>query len=243
MIEMTLHQFYDTQQLSSNVANHVVQLANQTITKRGRFTIAFSGGSLPKLLCPPLLKNPLYSQINWSAWHIFFADERCVPLDHADSNYRLVKETLLDHVDIPPQQIYAIDEQFSPVILAEMYQQKLYQVFDTHPPRFDLILLGMGPDGHTASLFPKHPVLHEQNLWVASMTDSPKPPPERITLTLPVINNARAVIFVVTGASKAEPLQQIVSGENQLPAGLIQPNTGVCHWFVDSSATSLMEQS
>jgi 6-phosphogluconolactonase len=182
----------------------------------------------------------LYSQVDWSTWHVFWADERCVPLTSPDSNYRLARKYLFDHVNIPPAQIYALDDSLDPAVAATAYQETLAQVFQpaSDLPRFDLILLGMGEDGHTASLFPNHPLLNEIERWVAPIFDSPKPPPERITLTLPVINNARQVIFLTTGAGKAEALSQISKNTDRLPAGMVQPANGDLHWFVDEAAAA-----
>jgi 6-phosphogluconolactonase len=226
-------------------ANYVADLSAEAIAARNRFTVAFSGGSLPKLLCPPLVAEPLRSQINWTGWHVFWADERHLPLTHADSNYRLVREELFEHVDIPPDQIYPIDDTLAPEATAIAYQAVLNRVFD-RLPRFDLILLGMGEDGHTASLFPHHPLLNESKRWVAAVLDSPKPPPERITLTLPLLNNARHVAFVTAGASKADVLSQVLETETSsgsLPAQRVQPAAGDLVWFVDQAAAANLNKT
>jgi len=240
-MDTKFHIFHTSQQLGQAAAKHVAYLAAQAVAERGRFTVAVSGGSLPKLLFPPLVSEPLYSQIDWSKWHVFWADERCVPLTDPDSNYRLAREYLFDHVEIPPSQIVPINDTFGPAAAATDYHNKLTQVFAQLPgqlPRFDLILLGMGEDGHTASLFPGHPLLREEELWVAPIFDSPKPPPERITLTLPVLNHARQVIFIATGASKAKAFSAVTKGNSKLPAGLVQPSDGELHWFVDDTVAA-----
>ena len=244
---MSLYVFADTQELSQSAANLVAKTAAAAVAQRGRFTVAISGGSLPKLVFPPLVKEPLRSQINWTAWHVFWADERCVPLEHPESSYRLAKESLFNHVPIPTDQICPINPTLSCHLAADAYQVTLGQVFNLSAfpspnlPQFDLILLGMGPDGHTASLFPGHPLLNEKLCWVAPITDSPKPPPERITLTLPVLNNARQVAFIATGENKAAVLPQVLGqsrSEIALPAGLVQPTSGQLHWFVDQAAAA-----
>lgn len=242
---MSLHIFSTQEELSEAVADYVQQVSVQAIRARGMFTVALSGGSLPKVLSADLIKEPIRSQIDWSAWHVFWADERCVPLDDDDSNYLLAKETLFDHVDIPADQIYAIDPKLSPRFAARDYAAKLRAVLspdENKLPRFDLILLGMGEDGHTASLFPGHDLLDETKLWVAPLLDSPKPPPKRITLTYPVINNAHYVAFITTGDSKAEMLPQAVeavaSTGSQVPAGRVQPSHGQLDWFVDTAAAA-----
>ncbi len=227
---------HSTNTVGQEAAKYIAQLATEATAKRGRFTVAFSGGSLPKLVCPSLVALPLKEQIDWSSWHVFWADERCVPLEHSESNYRLTKEYLFDHVDLLPAQIYPIEPTLSPAQAAQTYQSNLQNLFQTELPTFDLILLGMGPDGHTASLFPQHALLNETNRWVAPITDSPKPPPERITLTLPVINHARQVVFVATGASKADILPQVLVGNPAYPAQHVHPDYGQLHWFVDEAA-------
>jgi 6-phosphogluconolactonase len=247
---MNLHIFPNSQQLGESAAAHVAQLAKEAIAARGRFTVALSGGSLPQVLGPALVKQAT----DWSAWHVFWADERCVPPTHPDSNYFLAQQYLFDHVPIPPGQIHAPDTSLDPAQTAAAYQSTLAQVFaglsSSFPtfqpsnfppcplPQFDLILLGMGEDGHTASLFPGHPLLQETERWVVPILDSPKPPPQRITLTLPVLNNACQVAFIATGAGKAAILPQVVAAGSTLPAHLVQPTSGHLHWFVDEAATA-----
>jgi 6-phosphogluconolactonase len=231
------------QALGQAAANYVSQVSARAVAERGRFSVAISGGSLPKLLGPPLAVQPLRSQIEWSAWHVFWADERCVPLAHTDSNYRLAREYLFDHVPIPADQIYAIDDARPPGPTAEAYQGLLRQLFQPGPgqiPRFDLILLGMGEDGHTASLFPGHPLLTDTDRWVASILDSPKPPPERISLTLPLINQARHIAFLAAGQGKAAVLSEVFGPTDRdpiLPVQLVHPAAdGELVWFVDRAA-------
>ena len=236
-MDANFHIFQTALQLGQAAAEHVAYISAQAIAERGRFAVAVSGGSLPKLLFPPLVSEPLHSQIDWSKWLVFWADERCVPLTDPDSNYRLTREYLFNYVDIPPSQIVPINDTLGPAAAATDYQNKLTQVF-AQLPRFDLILLGMGEDGHTASLFPSHPLLREKKLWVAPIFDSPKPPPERITLTLPVLNHARQVMFMTTGTSKVKALSTIIKGNSKLPAELVQPTNGELYWFVDDTAAA-----
>jgi len=247
ILESRLQIFSTSQKLGQSAARYVAQISQQSIAARGRFTVALSGGSLPKIICPPLVADPLKLQINWSDWHVFWADERCVPLDHPDSSYRLSSEYLFEQVDIPAQQIYPIDASLPVEKVADAYEKKLRQLFqagDGQFPSFDLILLGMGEDGHTASLFPGHPLLNESKRWVAPIFNSPKPPPERITLTLPVINQAHHVAFLVTGAGKADALSHIFQTEsppNKLPAQMVQPVNGQLRWFVDNAAAARLK--
>ncbi|MFN8488152.1 MAG: 6-phosphogluconolactonase [Caldilineaceae bacterium] len=241
------HVFTSTQSLSAALGAYIVQQAATAVAQRGRFTVAFSGGSLPSLASAALTQAPLRDRVDWAAWQLFFADERCVPLTDAESNYRLVQAELLQKASIPPEQVYTIQPELDPAVAAQAYQAALAQSFQTQPPdrpHFDLILLGMGPDGHTASLFPHHPLLYETSAWVAPIFDSPKPPPERITLTLPVFNAARAVAFVITGASKAQALVQVFEPQTswgETPAGLVRPTAGELVWFVDEAAAALVK--
>ncbi len=247
MIKAQLHILPTPQKLGAHVALYVAQIAAEAVAERGRFSVALSGGSLPKLLSPPLANEPLRSQIDWSAWHVFWADERYVSLDDVESNYYLAHNYLFEHVTIPARQIYPIDDSLNLDQTAKAYQDSLQQYFQPAPaawPQFDLILLGLGEDGHTASLFPGHALLNETERQVAPIADSPKPPPERITLTLPLINNARHVAFLAAGTGKVDILAQVL-GQSQalgldnaetLPAARVQPTSGNLHWFVDQAA-------
>jgi 6-phosphogluconolactonase len=176
--------------------------------------------------------------------HIYYADERVVPLDHPDSNHSLCTKELFSKVPIPTENIHVIDYSLKDDLeeLADAYEKELIHEFaqkdSARFPVFDLILLGTGPDGHTASLFPGHSLLSEEDRWVAWIDDSPKPPPLRITLTYPVINHAARVAFVATGAGKAETLRTILDQpEVGLPASRVRPKEpGQVYWFVDEPA-------
>lgn len=240
---MDLRIFPNLEELGQVAAAYVAQLSAEAVAARGRFTVALSGGSLPKVLGPALTKQA----VNWSAWHVFWADERCVPLTHPDSNYSLAQQYIFDHVPIPPGQIHAPDTSLDPAQTAALYQTTLARLLvsspPSSPPRFDLVLLGMGEDGHTASLFPGHPLLQESGRWVAPIFDSPKPPPQRITLTLPVLNNARQTAFIATGAGKAAILPQVFEAGSTLPAHQVQPTSGHLHWFVDEAAAANLKKA
>jgi len=242
---MLLHIFPTSEALAQQVAAYLADQSAAAMAERGRFTVALSGGSMPKLLAE-VTTEPFRSGIDWSGWHVFWADERCLPLTDPDSNYYLARQFLLDQVAIPAGQIYPIDPALTaePAAAAQAYQQTLAEVFQPAAgqlPRFDLILLGMGEDGHTASLFPGHPLLEEETLWVAPILNSPKPPPARITLTLPLLNQARQVAFITTGAGKASILPQVLEAKSGplLPAARVQPIDGDLHWFVDEAAANL----
>jgi 6-phosphogluconolactonase len=233
--------------LSVAAADHVVRLAEKATAERGRFCIALSGGSVMKMICPWLVAEPLRTDAGWSAWHVFWVDERCVPLRSPESNYGVANRLLFRHVDIPRDQIYALDDTLGPIEAAEAYEAVLQKVFRPvagRPPRFDLVLLGIGEDGHTASLFPGSSLLHETKRWVAPVFGAPKPPPVRVTLTLPVINNARHVLFVATGGGKKPILSEVFKPSlrrSRLPAELVVPSDGDIHWFMDEAAAGALK--
>jgi len=242
MTKPIVYSFPDTSKLSDSLAEYILKAQRESIDKRGRFTVAISGGSLPKTLTA-LIGKP---GIKWDKWHVFYADERVVPLNDPDSNHRLAKETLYSQVSIPLENIHAIDPDLLDDLeeLTDAYEKELIREFAQREtarfPIFDLILLGVGPDGHTASLFPGHELLSEEDRWVAYIEDSPKPPPRRITLTLPVINHASRIAFVATGAGKVQTLSAILDNPEQgLPASRVRPvASGQLVWFVDDPASA-----
>ncbi|MFM8331198.1 MAG: 6-phosphogluconolactonase [Candidatus Methylumidiphilus sp.] len=206
----------------------------------GRFSLALSGGSTPQRLYRLLASAEWRGQIDWHRLHLFLADERFLPLDHADSNFHMLTETLLDPlaaagVAIPAANLHPMPTDGSVEDSARRYEAELRQFFGAAPPRFDLIILGMGPDGHTASLFPGH--VHAAGPWVLPVHDSPKPPPTRLSLSLQLINHARQVWFLVTGQDKAAALSALRSdSEPVLPAGTVRPEPGELLWLVDQAA-------
>jgi 6-phosphogluconolactonase len=240
----TVNIFADRDALSIALADHVVRLANMAILSRGRFCVALSGGSLMDILGPPLSDSPLRDTVNWSGWHVFWVDERWVPRDSPASNYGLAQRQLFNRVRIPAKQVHASDDSRSPIETARAYESAMATVFQPEAdpmPRFDLVLLGIGEDGHTASLFPSHPATDETRRWVVPVFGSPKPPPIRISLTLPVINNARQVVFVAAGSGKANILSKVLNytvPQPQLPARRVNPSTGELQWFIDRAAAA-----
>ncbi|KAJ2005064.1 suppressor of los1-1 [Coemansia thaxteri] len=230
-----VYSFSSTNEVAQGLDKLLAHLSSEAIARSGRFTVAFSGGSLPATVAKYVKHN---STIDFSKWFVFWADERCVDHSDSESNYRLVKEELLDHVPIPAKQVFAIDPTLlsNSAAAAAEYQSQMVAVFDSVPV-FDCILLGIGPDGHTCSLFPGHPQIEENDKWVVHIDDSPKPPPSRITLTLPVLNHARTVAFVATGAGKRGILREIIDDRNlALPASHVAPTNGSALWFVDHAA-------
>jgi 6-phosphogluconolactonase len=232
----------DRGELSAALGALVVRLAAEARGARGRFAVALSGGSLMEFLGAALASRPPVEAVDWSSWHVFWADERWVPLNSPESNYGIAARLFLNHVPIPAGHIHRLDDSLSPSETAGAYESTMQNVF--HPkagrmPRFDLILLGIGEDGHTASLFPGHPVLEEQRRWAVAVPDAPKPPPVRITLTLPVINNARCVTFAAAGEGKAAILAEVLGPRAKrpdLPAAMVCPRDGELLWFIDRAA-------
>ena len=232
----------DHEDASQSAAQFVADLAHNLTASQGRFTIALSGASTPRRLHQLLASPPLADGIAWDRWHVFWGDERCVPADHDDSNYRMARETLLDRVPIPDSQIHRMRGEAVPGEAAEEYEQLILNVFHTPVPCFDLILLGIGDDGHTASLFPGSEALQEQERLVVSNW-APELRVHRITFTLPLINAAKTVAFLDTGESKAEVLRSVLEphpGEYQPPAALVQPSQGTTHWFLTEKAARLL---
>ena len=229
--------FPNLRELSLAAAEKFASLAHQAIIKSGRFTVALSGGSTPKGLHEVLSEPPYRDRVNWSVVYFFWGDERYVPLDHPDSNYRMARETLLSKVPVPEENILPIHtENLQPHEAAAAYESQLRNFFgETTLPRFNLILLGMGEDGHTASLFPFTPALKESTRWVTENYVE-KLQTDRITMTVPLINNAANILFLISGASKAKALKEVLEGPfdpDRLPAQLIRPHSGELLFLVD----------
>lgn len=241
-----LYAFPDDNELAKSLRVYVVDAQNSALERHGVFRLAVSGGSLPKVLAKALLSQG-EGKVDFARWEVFFADERAVPLDHADSNYGLLKAELLDKIpaELGKPKVYPVDTQYLDDVqeLADQYEQTLVKAFAARDsvkiPMFDLILLGCGPDGHTCSLFPGHPLLRETQAWVLPIEDSPKPPPKRITLSLPVASHGIKIGFVGTGASKKEIMRQIFDTEegHALPCGLVNSMAQErVTWFTDYAA-------
>lgn len=225
----------DSQQLAQAAAKLFQQLAQQAIASQGRFTTALSGGSTPEKLYRLLA---LDDSLDWAKIHLFWGDERCVPPDHSFSNYRMVRQALLERSPIPPENIHRMYGELDPIVSASQYEQELRQLFPTSKT-FDLFFLGLGEDGHTASLFPGSPALTISDRWVAHVAHTQPPPPlvDRLTLTLPAINAAAQVVFLVSGAGKAPALKEaLYPSAAPPPAALVQPTSGKLLWLVDREA-------
>ncbi len=236
----------DINSLSHEATQFIVRLANEATVTRGRFSIALSGGSTPKVLYGLLATEPYLDQINWSSVEIFWSDERCVPPDDAESNYAMAKEVLLSKIPIQRRQVHRMPaEKADRDAAAQEYTLEMQRVFGTNGiPAFDLIQLGMGPEGHTASLFPHQPSLHEQQRLVMPVS-VPKPPPLRLTFTPPILNAPRHVLFLVTGSEKADAVQAVLEGPYQpeeYPAQIVRPTNGEVTWMLDTAAAGKLTQ-
>ena len=227
--------------LVDGAAAFIAGLAAESIAARGRFTIALSGGSTPRPVYARLAAADCAERIDWRQVHVFFSDERCVPPDDAASNYRMAREALLDHVPLPPDNVHRMRGEEDPPLAALAYEQDLQRSFRRSAvPAFDLICLGMGDDGHTASLFPGTAALRERERWVVAHYVEAMLA-WRLTFTAALINAARHVVFLVEGAGKSETLWRVLAGPyqpNVLPAQLIQPISGQVHWLVDAAAAA-----
>jgi 6-phosphogluconolactonase len=253
----SLHVEPDVSALTHLAAKAVVFWGGKAIQRRGVFHLALSGGSTPKALYQ-LLATPDYArQVFWDRVHVWWGDERNVPHDHPDSNYRMARESLIDHVPIPPQNVHRVRTELGAEQAAAHYETEMRFVFgqmQVDPdvdavlmhtgefPRFDLVLLGMGDDGHTASLFPGTEALQVQDRLVVA-NSVPKLNTDRITFTYPLINAADSALFLVSGVNKADVLKQVLMGGVQpdvLPSQGIAPLTGKLFWMCDASAASLV---
>jgi 6-phosphogluconolactonase len=224
--------------LADGVAQHVAACAENAISASGRFTLALSGGSTPRAAYERLATGDFAHQIDWQRTHVVWSDERSVPPDDPRSNYRMAKEALLDRVPIPKDQIHRIRGEDEPEQAAADYERTLRSL----TTGLDLVLLGLGEDGHTASLFPGQRAVHETERWVVAVL-GPDRKLWRITLTPPILNAARNVTFVVSGASKAAPLRRVIEGPftpDLLPAQAIQPVRGRLTWMTDEAAAGAL---
>lgn len=227
--------------LAHYMAGRIVIEAQTAIKKRGRFSLVLSGGGTPQALFDLLGSPNIADRIDWQRTHLFWADERCVPPTEDGSNYKQAKAAIIDHVPIPPKNVWRIKGELDPVAAANDYANQLERFADgTASPHFDLVLLGMGGDGHTASLFPNSPVeLEGATVPVEANYDDR--PARRVSLTPSALNNARNIWFLVTGSGKADMVKTVLDGEQNLslyPAQRIRPKNGNLLWFLDKKAAS-----
>ena len=240
---MQIHKSKDIDQLSQDFADWLIQYANQQIALNGQFSVALSGGSTPKKLHVLLASEAYKNKTDWSKWHFFMGDERFVPFDDERSNAKMCYETLLNHVPVNEQQIHFFQtENITPADSAVAYEKMLRAFFENKKTGIDLVILGMGDDGHTLSLFPHQPIIHETTKWVDSFWLEAQDM-YRITMTHPVANHAGAVAFLVAGAGKQKALKEVLEGAYEpdtYPSQVIKPTPGALYWFIDEAAAGLL---
>lgn len=235
--------------LAERMAEDFVKLVNSTLERQDRFTMALSGGQTPKLFYSKLAREPYRSAIPWEKFWVFWGDERCVPKEHQESNFRMAAEALLQLVSIPPAHVFRMRGEDPPPLAAREYEDELRRIFkDKEWPRFDFVLLGLGPDGHTASLMPGTPaiVLNDDGTvggdrWVVGNVVRAMQT-VRITMTFPAINHAANIWFMVTGAKKNGPFLKAQEGPNPaVPASLVEAEEGELRWYVDKAVAGQMQ--
>jgi 6-phosphogluconolactonase len=237
----------DPVSLAEIAAHEVVNVARAVVAARGRFAVALAGGSTPRATYRRLAQPPLAAQMPWDRTLVFFGDERGVPPTHADSNYGMAHSALLAHVPIQPERVFRIrGEDPDPDAVAADYARVLAEALGVRrgeTPRLDLVLLGLGIDGHTASLFPGSPVLKETFRTVAAVHAAAASVPQRFTLTYPVLNAAACVIYIVSGAEKAKVVKAaLADSTTTVPAAMVRPSDGRLLWILDRAAAAALPQ-
>jgi 6-phosphogluconolactonase len=223
---------------TKNAVEFIVNASNQAIERRERFSLVLSGGGTPTPVYRALSEAENAGRIDWFRTHVFWGDERAVPPDHPNSNYGMAKQALLDHLPLPLEHIHRIPGELPPEEAAARYQQQIERYFEGQEQRFDIVLLGLGADGHTASLFPESEALSEEQLWVAA-NYAPSQQAWRITLTYPAILSARQILFLVSGAGKAEVVKQIIQQPDlaaHFPTARIASQHQELTWILDEDA-------
>ncbi len=238
---MHLHIYKDEEELAIALANWIEVLIRKTLEVKDQFSIALSGGETPKKLYQKLASDPYREKIKWGRLHIFWGDERVVPFNDERSNAKMAYDNLLSQVNIPTEQVHSIWTDIPPEQSAKQYEKILHQYFDDKQTTFDLVLLGLGEDGHTLSLFPGSKILQDGSSWVNAVDSKEKG--ERITLMPAVVNRSSAVAFLVKGKNKAKVLQNILEEKESqnYPAQVIQPLNGELHWFVDEESAKYLK--
>lgn len=241
---MKLHVSADIDELSNTAARWITDYIREVLEKRNRFTIALSGGSTPKKLFRLLADESYKNKVNWRQLHVFWGDERNVPVTDERNNAKMAFDELLNHLPIPAGQIHPVATDMEPVAAALSYQQLLHSYFDKQLYTFDLVLLGLGDNVHTLSLFPGYDdIIFEKEEWVKSFWLEEQDM-YRITLTAPVVNSAARVAFLVSGADKAEAVQHAIADKYDpsiYPAHIIKPHNDELYWFVDKPAAANLQ--
>jgi 6-phosphogluconolactonase len=237
---MEVHIHKNPTDLSLALAGWITEYIESTLKDQERFTFTLTGGSSPKELYTLLASSPFRERIDWQRMHIFWGDERAVPFTDDRNNAKMTYATLIDKVPIPPEQVHRMRTELEPAQAAAEYEGLLHNYFDTEGPTFDLVLNGMGEDGHTLSLFPGQAVIHETQAWVKAYYLAAQEM-YRITMTAPLVNRAGRVAFLTFGSAKAHALREVLKGPRNVdlyPSQIIQPASGALHWFVDEAAAA-----
>ncbi len=240
---MKLNIFNNESEVLSALADHFVKIANDKIAANGKFSVALSGGSSPKKLYELLASLTYADELNWEKVYFFFGDERNVPHTDKDSNYLMAKKALFDPLQINPANVFAVDTSLAPKEAAKKYEEEIEQFFDEGELSFDLVLLGLGDNSHTASLFPFTPVLHDRTPGVSEVFLEDQQV-FRITLNAPLINEAQHIAFLVYGEGKAIAVHHVLEDDEDIeeyPAQLIEPIVGEIQWFLDEAAASMLK--
>ncbi|HXS57848.1 MAG TPA: 6-phosphogluconolactonase, partial [Hanamia sp.] len=231
---MKLHIFKNKEEMSDHLAQWICDVITESLKTQEFFSLVLSGGETPKLLFKKLASAKFKEQINWKRIHIFWADERVVPFTDDRNNAKIAHDLLISHVDIPSEQVHIMRTDIEPNFSVDQYRKLLHTYFDHTPQSFDLVLLGMGDDGHTLSLFPDSPLIEEHIHWVNAVFVK-KQEMYRITLMPLLVNKASKIAFMVDGANKATVLQEVLEGEympTKLPSQMIKAPDGELHWFL-----------
>jgi len=235
--------FSDIEELSAAAADLFADDARRAIEQRGKFIVALSGGNTPRRMHELLAQPPFHGHVPWDRIHVFWGDERCVALDDPRNNAFNAIEELLSKVPVEEAHIHRVESELPPREAARLFDKQLHEFFDNDLPRFDLIFLGLGENGHTASLFPGTPILHETERWAREVFVEEQNM-HRVSLTSWAINQSRRIVFLVAGRAKANVLHDVVEGDadpDRLPAQLIAPADGELRWYVDEDAAALLE--
>lgn len=235
---MKLHIFDNKEVMSDELAQWICDLVSVTLKNQEFFSLVLSGGETPKILYQKLASDKYKYQINWKRIRIFWGDERAVPFTDDRNNAKMAYDILLDHVDIPSSNIHKMRTDIEPNFSVKEYRKLLHSFFDSMSTTFDLVLLGMGDDGHTLSLFPGSPIIKDHTHWVNSVYNEARKM-FRITMMPKIVNRSSQVVFMVDGAKKAEVLQEVLEGQynpTKFPSQIIKPVNGELHWFLDKPA-------
>lgn len=235
---MKLHIFDNPEALSENLAEWICNLVEETLKEQQSFSLVLSGGGTPKILYQKLASEKYKNRIDWERIRVFWGDERVVPFTDDRNNAKMAFDLLLNHVNVSSSQVHIMRTDIEPNFSVAEYRKMLHTYFDSTHHSFDLVLLGMGDDGHTLSLFPGSPIIDDNYHWVNSVFNEQQEM-YRITLMPVLVNKARKIVFMVDGEKKANVLEKVLEGEHhpsELPAQLIKPETGELHWFLDNAA-------